>query len=88
VGISRCVPGVWAFFYDRRAVSGAGILMFGFAGLMVLDASVSHGSCARWWFELATVCALVGWPVSRGVSLYGKSAIRQMMDRPTPVEGL
>ena len=55
------IPALWAFFMTSGGPVGAGLnLMFGFAGLLVLDAAFWHWRLApRWWLKLRTLLTAV-----------------------------
>ena len=59
--ILAVIPALWAFFMTSGGPVGAGLnLMFGFAGLQVLDAAFWHWRLApRWWLKLRTLLTAV-----------------------------
>ncbi|WP_448327044.1 DUF3429 domain-containing protein [Sulfitobacter sp. M13] len=59
--ILAVLPALWAFFMTSGGPVGAGLnLMFGFAGLVVLDAAFWHWRLApRWWLKLRTLLTAV-----------------------------
>ena len=59
--ILAVIPALWAFFMTSGGPVGAGLnLMFGFAGLLVLDAAFWHWRLApRWWLKLRTLLTAI-----------------------------
>jgi hypothetical protein len=55
------IPALWAFFMTGGGPVAAGInLIFGFAGLLLLDAAFSYwGLTPRWWMRLRVMLSAV-----------------------------